>query len=370
MSVAQGYSGYTFSLNSPEAETPMKQLQTTGAGTPLAWVEGPTPEPTGAEVLLRTVACGVCHSDVHLHDGVFDLGGGKALPVAREGMTLGHEIIGEVVALGPEAEGVALGDLRVAYPWIGCGACATCRRGDEQLCLAPANLGIQKAGGFGDHVVVPHSRYLFDPGTTDPKLAATYACSGLTTYAALKRVPKLLEGDHLVLVGAGGLGMMALAIAQAAFGITPIMVDVDDDKLDAAKAAGAAEAVNATDADAAKTLKGLTGGGALAVIDFVGSEPSSALALASLRKGGKLIVVGMYGGELRFPLPFLPMQARTIEGNYVGSLQDMDELMTLVREGRIPPVAIDSRQPEEAGAILAGLKAGQIRGRAVLSYKG
>jgi len=183
-------------------------------------------------------------------------------------------------------------------------------------------------------------------------------------------VPKLLEGDHLVLVGAGGLGMMALAIAQAAFGITPIMVDVDDDKLDAAKAAGAAEAVNATDADAAKTLKGLTGGGALAVIDFVGSEPSSALALASLRKGGKLIVVGMYGGELRFPLPFLPMQARTIEGNYVGSLQDMDELMTLVREGRIPPVAIDSRQPEEAGAILTGLKAGQIRGRAVLSYEG
>jgi alcohol dehydrogenase/propanol-preferring alcohol dehydrogenase len=106
------------------------------------------------------------------------------------------------------------------------------------------------------------------------------------------------------------------------------------------------------------------------VIDFVGSEPSSALALASLRKGGKLIVVGMYGGELRFPLPFLPMQARTIEGNYVGSLQDMEELMALVREGRIPPVAIDSRQPDEAGAILAGLKAGQIRGRAVLSYEG
>ena len=85
---------------------------------------------------------------------------------------------------------------------IGCGTRATRQRGDEQLCLAPENLGIQKAGGFGDHVV-PHSRYLFDPGTTDPKLKATYACSGLTTYAALKRVPKLHEGDHLVLVGAG-----------------------------------------------------------------------------------------------------------------------------------------------------------------------
>ena len=115
---SQGYSGYTFPLTTPEAEIPMKQLQTTGAGTPLAWVDGPTPEPKGAEVLLRTVACGVCHSDVHLHDGVFDLGGGKALPVAREGMTLGHEIIGEVVALGPDADGVALGDLRVAYPWM------------------------------------------------------------------------------------------------------------------------------------------------------------------------------------------------------------------------------------------------------------
>lgn len=347
----------------------MKQLQTTGAGTPLAWLESPTPSPQGTEILLRTVACGVCHSDVHLHDGVFDLGGGKALPVAREGMTLGHEIIGEVVAVGPDAEGVALGDLRVAYPWIGCGGCATCTRGDEQLCLAPQNLGIQKAGGFGDHVLVPHGRYLFDPGTTDPKLAATYACSGLTTYAALKRVPALAEGDHLVLLGAGGLGMMALAIAQAAFGMKPIVVDVDDGKLAAATAAGAAAVVNATDADAAKTLKQLTGGGALAVIDFVGSEPSSGLALASLRKGGKLIVVGMYGGELRFPLPFFPMQARTVEGNYVGSLQDMEELMALVRAGKIPPVAIASHPPEAAGQILAGLKQGQIAGRAVLSYE-
>lgn len=346
----------------------MKQYQTAGPGAPLELVESATPEPTGTEVLLRTLTCGVCHSDVHLHDGSFDLGGGRALPVAAAGMTLGHEIMGEVVAVGPDAEGVAVGDRRVAYPWIGCGDCNECNRGDEHLCLKPQNLGIHRGGGFGDHVVAPHPRYLFDFGDVDEGLAATYACSGLTAYASLKRIPTLAPGDEVVIVGAGGLGMMALQIGQAAFGLSPIVVDIDDDKLAEAKAAGAKAVINSKDETAADQIRELTGGGAVAAVDYVGSEPSANFGLSVLRKGGRLIVVGLYGGQLTFPLPFFPMQARIIEGNYVGSLADMGELMALVRDGRIPPIRINERPAADAGEVLAELKAGRIFGRTVLRH--
>ncbi|HSG90215.1 MAG TPA: alcohol dehydrogenase [Pseudomonadales bacterium] len=347
----------------------MKQFQTAGPGAPLALVESPDPTPTGTEVVLRTVTCGVCHSDVHLHDGEFDLGGGRKLPVGAAGMTLGHEIFGEVVALGPDAEGVAIGDRRVVYPWIGCGDCSACARGEEHLCGAPQNLGIQKGGGFGDHVIAPHPRYLFDAGTTDEGLAATYACSGLTAYSSLKRVGELAAGDEVVIIGAGGLGMMALQIGKAAFDLAPIVVDIDDEKLAAAKAEGAKAVVNSKDADAVDQIKALTGGGALVVLDYVGSEPSSGFGLSVLRKGGKLVIVGLYGGQLTFPLPFFPMQARVIEGNYVGSLADMGELMGLVRAGSIAPIRITERPATDATAVLGELKTGGIVGRAVLRHE-
>lgn len=346
----------------------MKQYQTTGPGTPLALVESPTPEPRGSEILLRTRACGVCHSDVHLHDGAFDLGGGRSLPAGQPGMTLGHEIMGEVLACGPEAEGVRVGDLRVVYPWIGCGTCNICRRGDEHLCLAPKVLGIQEGGGFGDHVLVPHPRYLFDFGGADPALAATYACSGLTAYSALKRIGPLAEGDAVVIIGAGGLGQMALQIGRAAFGISPIVVDIDATKLEAAKSAGAAAVVDSRDAEASRKVKTMTDGGAVAALDFVGSEGSANFGLSVLRKGGKLVVVGLYGGQLTFPLPFFPMMARIIEGNFVGSLGDMGELMQLVRDGAVEPIRIDRRPAAEAEKILGELKAGRVQGRAVLVY--
>jgi D-arabinose 1-dehydrogenase-like Zn-dependent alcohol dehydrogenase len=162
--------------------------------------------------------------------------------------------------------------------------------------------------------------------------------------------------------------MMALSIGRAAFGIEPIMVDIDDDKLAAAEAAGARAVVNSTAEDAATRIAELTGGGAVAALDFVGSEPSANFGLSTLRKGGRLVVVGLYGGQLTLPLPFLPMQARIIEGNYVGSLTDMEELMTLVRAGRIPPIKVTERPAAEAGDVLADLKAGRVLGRAVLRH--
>ncbi len=342
----------------------MISYQTAAPGAPLVEVSADTPVPTGTEILMKVVACGVCHSDIHLHDGVFELGGGKQLEVGREGMVLGHEIFAEVVALGPDASGAAVGDRRVVYPWIGCGECALCQRGDEHLCTPGRALGIVAAGGFADHVLVPHSRYLFAKGDVPDALAATYACSGLTAYSAIKKVGILGPEDDIVIIGAGGVGMMAIQVARAR-GIDPVVVDIDDDKLTAVQALGVTRVFNSSEPQTAKEIRKLTGG-AQAALDFVGAEASVNYGLSCLRKGGALIVVGLYGGALTMPIPFLPMNARIIQGSYVGTLEDMGELMQLVREGKISPIDIHTRPLAEASAALSDLKAGKVRGRQVL----
>jgi D-arabinose 1-dehydrogenase-like Zn-dependent alcohol dehydrogenase len=342
----------------------MISYQTSAPGAPLIEVETKTPEPQGSEVLIKTIACGVCHSDIHMHEGVFDLGGGKQLEVGREGMVLGHEIFGEVIALGPDAQDAEIGDRCVVFPWIGCGECAACKRGDEQLCTPGCALGIAHAGGFADHVMVPHSRYLFDKGDVMDSLAATYACSGLTAYGALKKIGKLHEGDDIVIIGAGGVGMMAIQIARA-LGMDPIVVDIDDDKLEAARALGVNRSYNSSELQTAKDIRQTTGG-AYAALDFVGAEASVSYGLGCLRKGGMLIIVGLYGGSLTLPIPFIPMNARIIQGSYVGGLEDMAELMAMVREGKIAPIQITERPLKEANQALIDLKAGNVRGRQVL----
>ena len=140
--------------------------------------------------LVRTVATGVCHSDLHFWEGVYDLGGGKQLKLTDRGMTLpltmGHETVGEVAAAGPDARDVKVGDRRLVYPWIGCGECKVCRRGDEQLCLKPRFLGVFRPGGYSDFLLVPHARYLVDFGDLPPEQAAPFACSGVTASISLR----------------------------------------------------------------------------------------------------------------------------------------------------------------------------------------
>ena len=342
----------------------MISYQTAAPGAPLVEVETATPVPQGAEVLIKTLACGVCHSDIHMHDGMFELGGGKQLEVGREGMVLGHEIFGEVIAKGPEAEDISIGDRRVVFPWIGCGECSFCKRGEEHICTPGRALGIMSAGGFSDHVLVPHSRYLFDKGDTSESLAATYACSGLTAYGALKKVGDLQEGEELVIIGAGGVGMMAIQIAHA-LGVDPIVVDIDDAKLAAAEELGVTRTFNSSDAQTAKAIRKSTGG-VYAALDFVGAEASVNYGLSCLRKGGMLIIIGLYGGALSMPIPFIPMNARIIQGSYVGSLQDMSDLMAMVRDGKIAPIEITERPLAEANEALIDLKAGKVKGRQVL----
>lgn len=341
-------------------------------GAPLQKRDKPTPRPQGTEVLLRTLAAGVCHSDLHIWEGHYDLGGGKKLTVKDRGLvpplTMGHEIVGEVVALGPDAKGVKIGDKRLAHPWIGCGTCAVCRRGDEQLCMAPRFLGVQKPGGYADHVLVPHSRYLLDLGKLTPAQAAPYACSGLTAYGALKRVGEsVLREEPILVLGAGGLGLMCLAILRALGGRGAVVADIDPKKREAALQAGAIGVVDAAAPDAVKQAQAAAKAPIAAAIDFVGASNTARLGIDAIAKGGKYVIVGLFGGDITLSLPLLPMRAITVQGSYVGSLSEMRELLDLVATGKVAPVPLNQRPLNEANAVLEDLKGGRIVGRAVLT---
>src|SRR6202008_1238286 len=269
----------------------MKSFDVCECGAPLKLMERPTPKPAGSEVLLKVLAAGVCHSDLHIWDGYYDLGGGKRLQLTDRGvklpLTMGHENVGEVVAVGPDAKGVKGGNRRLVHPWLGCGECATGKTGEEQMCRTPFSIGVFRSGGYADHLLVPHPRYLFDIGNIPPERAAPLACSGITTYGALKKVGPMLQQEPVVIIGAGGLGLMCLALHKAMGGHSAIVVDIDPVKRDAAKKAGAAKVVDGGAADASQQIIDMTNGGAWGVIDLVGSSQSARLGYDSLIKGGK-----------------------------------------------------------------------------------
>ncbi|NWG47052.1 MAG: alcohol dehydrogenase catalytic domain-containing protein [Alphaproteobacteria bacterium] len=350
----------------------MHSQAVTAFGKPLADIESPTPEPRGTEVVVKVHHCGVCHSDVHLHDGHFDMGEGKQLDLSRTlklPHTLGHEIEGEVVALGPDAKGVTVGQRFAVFPWIGCGACPACLRGTEHLCAKPRQLGCSSgvAGGYATHVLVPHPKYLLDYGKTEPALAATYMCSGVTAYTALKKVGALGPQDPLLILGVGGVGMMGVQFAQAVTGVRPLAADIDEGRLSAARSAGATASYNSREADAADRIKADTGDGVAVVVDFVGSEASLAFATKVIRRGGRVVIVGLFGGAFSAPIPSFPMRQMALIGSYTGSLSEGEEMMALVRAGSIRPIPIEKRPLAAASRTLDDLRAGRVTGRVVLT---
>ncbi|MBI1204875.1 MAG: alcohol dehydrogenase catalytic domain-containing protein [Rhodopseudomonas sp.] len=350
----------------------MRMFQVCRCGEPLQLNEKPTPQPAGSEVLLRIIAAGVCHSDIHIWDGYYELGGGKRLQLLERGiklpLTMGHENVGEVVAFGPDAKGVKVGDIRLANPWIGCGECVVCKRGEENLCRTPRNLGVFTDGGYADYLIVPHPRHLFDIGILTPVQAAPLACSGITAFSALKKVGPVIADEPVVIMGAGGLGLMAVALHKAMGGKGVVMVDIDPVKREAALKAGAIAAIDGRAPDAAQQIIAATKGGAWSVVDFVGSSDTVKLAVDSLvPKGGKVIVVGLFGGDITISTPFFPMRAMTIQGSYVGSLPEMKELLELVSRTGAPPVPLSTRPLDQANAALSDLKAGKVVGRVVLT---
>lgn len=349
--------------------TKLRRLSLTAYETPLCETIVDCPAPTGSEVLVRIERCGVCHSDLHMQDGYFMLAGDKRLDV-RAGrtlpFTLGHEIAGTVEAAGPDG-GAKIGAKVAVYPWIGCGQCAACRAGEENLCSTNRHLGVSADGGFASHVLVPHPRYLIDYAPLSPSFAGALMCSGLTAYSALKRLAEHAKRGPALLVGLGGVGMMGLSIARALFPHPPIVADIDAGKREAALKAGAAAAFDPADPDARKAIVKTTGGGAFAVCDFVGSERSLAFATGALTKGGKVVVTGLLGGNFATPVAMFPLRAMTIEGTLTGTLEEAKEVVALAMAGKISVLPIAERPLSEAQSALEDLRAGRVVGRLVLT---
>lgn len=346
----------------------MKSHSVTAYGEALTETTNDTPAPQGSEVLVRVSHCGVCHSDVHFHDGHFDLGGGNKLDLTKKPMpfTLGHEIEGIVEAIGPDVTGVKVGERRVVYPWIGCGDCAMCNRDDEHLCNGRA-LGVNLPGGFSTHCLVPHERYCIDCDGIAEGLASTYMCSGITAYSALKYFKPISPDEDVLIVGLGGVGMMAVQFALAMFERPPLVADIDENKLQAALGAGAARAYNPKDPEALKQLLKDTNGGVPAAADFVGAEGSLNFANGAIRKGGEVRIVGLFGGGFASPIPLFPLRGISIAGSMTGSLDDTIEMMELVKAGKINPIPVEQRGMEEASRTLDDLREGRILGRVVLT---
>lgn len=348
----------------------MVSYQVESFGKPLAQALREVPQPTGTEVVLKVGSCGVCHSDVHLHDGYFDLGEGNHLDLSRSVQpprTLGHEIAGTVIAAGPDAQDVHIGQRAVAFPWIGCGKCALCTAGKEHLCPIGPNVGVGRDGGFATHVVVPHPRYLVDFEPLAEEQACTYACSGLTAYSALKKVEPLRANETLLLIGAGGVGLSGVRLASHLFeNANVIVAEVDRSKWDLARAAGAADVIDPTADGALRALMKATGGGVSAAIDFVGAGASFAFGLGALRKEGRLVSVGLLGGSTTIVPAMLSLKAVSIVGSYVGSLQELQELLAIARRGVLPDLPVTPRPLADANATLDELRAGKVRGRNVL----
>src|SRR3989440_3910153 len=344
----------------------MISYQVAEHGKPLQKVLTSTPQPKAGEVLVRVTREGVCHSDLHIWEGYFDLGGGKRFYVKERGcvppFTLGHEAFGIVEALGPKAKNVKVGQKRLVFPWIGCGKCAVCKAGQDNYCVSGSRiLGVNRAGGYATHVLVPDAKYLIDASGIDDAFAATLACSGLTAYSAAAKLPPLGRDDRVAVIGCGGVGLAGIAVLRARGVKNIVACDIDPAKLAAAKELGAKETIDTRSTEELQQVLGIAG-----AIDFVGTPATAALGIAALRKGGRYVLVGLHGGELVHPLPPIAQRAIGIVGSYVGNLQELKEVVALAKKGKLKPLPVETRPADAASQALSDLKEGKVVGRVVL----
>jgi len=350
----------------------MKAARIVNVNEPLEIAQLETPKPRGSQVLIRVESSGVCHSDIHLWEGGYEGPGGQLLKTTERGvkypLTPGHEIAGLVDSLGEEAEGFTKKDKVLVYPWIGEGLCPACRIGQENLCDKPRSLGVYTDGGYAEYVLVPSYKYLVKiDDEMETNASATLSCSALTAYGAVKNT-SLKPDDNVVIVGAGGLGLMAMQLAKAVTGSKVIAMDLDDEKLEAAKKNGADSVINSKKEDPVKAVMELTGKmGADAVIDFVNASKTVEADMQFLRRRAKLVLVGLFGGELKLSLVSMPTRAYRLIGSYTGTLSDMVELVSLAKRGVIKPLVSNRFKLDQATEALTMLKEGRIIGRGVIN---
>lgn len=343
----------------------MEALRITAWKTPPELVEIPDPDPGPGEVLVRVGGAGACHSDLHLlHD--FDEG---MLPWSPP-FTLGHENAGWVEGVGPGVTGVEVGEaVAVHGPW-GCGRCHRCLQGMENYCerageIVGAGGGLGLDGGMAPYLLVPSARHLVSIGDLDPVLAAPLTDAGLTPYHAVARSLHLLgPGSTAVVVGAGGLGHMAVQILSALTPATIVAVDTRTEALDLAKRVGAHVGVRPGPDAATEILEASRGRGADVVIDVVGADETLALGAQVTRSLGHLTLVGIAGGSLPFSF-FATAYEVSLATTYWGSLPELVEVIELARSGAIRP-QVTTFGLDEAATVYERLAAGEIEGRAVV----
>ena len=350
----------------------MRAARIARVNEPLQLQELQTPKPKGSQILIKVQSAGVCHSDVHVWEGYYEGIGGQPLKTTDRGvnypLTPGHEIAGIVDGLGEQTEGFSKNEKDLVYPWIGDGVCPACRIGEENLCDKPRSLGIYTDGGYAEYVLVPSYKYLVKIGDDmDTDTSAPLSCAGLTAYGAVKNA-NLKPDDNVVIVGTGGLGLMAIQLTKAVTGAKIIAMDLDDKKLDVAKKNGADNTINSKKEDPVKAIMELTDKlGADAVIDFVNASKTVETDMQILRRRARLVLVGLFGGELKLALVTMPTRAYRLIGSYTGTLSDMVELVSLGRRGVIKPVVSNRFKLDQATEALTMLKGGKILGRGVIN---
>ncbi|WP_314412175.1 NAD(P)-dependent alcohol dehydrogenase [Streptomyces sp. DSM 40484] len=342
----------------------MKALQYRSIGAAPEVVVVPDPEPGPGQVLLKVTAAGVCHSDIAVMSWPAE-GFPYELP-----LTLGHEGVGTVAALGAGVTGVREGDAVAVYgPW-GCGSCAKCAEGKENYCLRADELGIRPPGlgapgSMAEYLLVDDPRHLVPLDGLDPAAAVSLTDAGLTPYHAIKRsLPKLVPGSTAVVIGTGGLGHVAIQLLRAMSPARVVALDVSEEKLRLAREVGAHETV-LSDARAAGTVRELTGGvGAEAVFDFVGAQPTLATAGAVAAVEGDITIVGIGGGTLPVGFGQLPFEV-SVSAPYWGTRGELVEVLALARSGAVS-VHTETFSLDEAPLAYERLHEGRINGRAVI----
>jgi len=339
-------------------ENTMKAAVVPELGAPLEIRDLPVPQPGPGQVLVRMIACGVCHTDIHAARGDW--------PVKPHAPFVpGHEGVGLVDTLGEGCTLRQVGD-RVAIAWLGsaCGHCSYCVSGWETLCEAQQNSGYSVDGAYAEYAVADERYVVPVPDGVSAVDAAPLTCAGVTTFKAVK-VADIQPAEKVAVFGIGGLGHLAIQYARLR-GAEVIAVDVTEDKLDVAEDAGADRLVNAATHDAATTIEAL--GGADVAIVLAAAPDAFQQAFRSLRRGGRLICVGLPAdGQLTLPIFDLVLRGITVQGSIVGTRQDLADVFELHAAGRTKIIS-QTRKLEEINEVFAEVLGGRVPARVVLEF--
>lgn len=326
-------------------------------GKPLVIEDVPVPVPGPGEILVKVIACGVCHTDLHAADGDWPV---KPTPP----FVPGHEVAGLVAALGPGVTGLREGDpVGVAWLHDACTHCEYCETGWETLCEQQHNTGYSCDGGFAEYVIAAAPFVARLPANVDFAQIAPILCAGVTTYKGLKET-EARPGEWVAISGVGGLGHVAIQYAKA-MGLHVAALDVTPEKLALARSAGADLAVDARSSDAVADVLKITGGGAHGVLVTAVSPPAFSQALRLVRRRGTVSLVGLPPGEFATPIFDVVLKRITVRGSIVGTRRDLDEAIAFAADGKVR-AEIKKAPLEDINAIFANLKAGTIEGRMVL----